>query len=216
MKTVISYIAYHEEYFRRFMLTYLEAEQTETMKLWKNQLSKAEKRMEEIDRMYIKLYEDNANGKIPDSRFQMMSDAYDKEQSELQENATKLRNQIKTQEEKSENIDRFVDLIKHHFYDNELNGYNLHELIKGIYIENADCPNEAEEKESNRDDSDNGEYVIYDKPPKTSSAKVHRIRKIHIKYDFIGFIPINELMKYADNKSEPDKRSEEAEAQTAR
>ena len=209
MKTVISYVAYHEEYFRKFMLTYLEAEQTETMKLWKNQLSKAEKRMEEIDRMYIRLYEDNANGKIPDSRFQMMSDAYDKEQNELRENATKLRNQIKAQEEKSDSIDRFIDLIKNHFYDNGLNGYNLHELIKGIYIENADCPNEEEGKESDIDDTDSGEYVIYDKQPKTSSAKTHRIRKIHIKYDFIGFIPINELMKHGDNKSDPGKRREE-------
>lgn len=201
MKTVISYVACHEEYFRKFMFDYLETEHAETLKLWKNQLSKVEKRMEEIDRMYIKIYEDNSNGKISDSRFQMMSEAYDKEQSELKSKLEKLQNQIKEQEEKSKSIDGFVGLIKSHFHDNELNGYNLHELIKGIYIENADCPNEGKEKADDSSDSDHrGEYVTYDKPPKSSSAKTHRIRKIHIKYDFVGFIPINELMKYDGGK----------------
>ena len=108
---------------------------------------------------------------------------------------------IATQEENSNNIDRFINLIAEHIYDGELTRYNLHELIKGIYVENADIPNDPETDEPTSADPDNGDYVTFSNKPKSRTAKTHRIRKIHIKYDFIGFIPINELMKY-ENKSE--------------
>ena len=51
-------------------------------------------------------------------------------------------------------------------------------------------------------DDDNGECIIYSKKPKMSSAKKHRIRKIHIKYDFIGFIPVKSLMRYAEESKQ--------------
>ena len=95
-------------------------------------------------------------------------------------------------------LDRFVSLVRSHIEDDGLNGYNFHEPIQGIYIENCDVDNNTEE---NIDD-DNGECIIYSKKPKMSSAKKHRIRKIHIKYDFIGFIPIKSLMRYAEESEQ--------------
>ena len=54
-------------------------------------------------------------------------------------------------------------------------------------------------------DDNEGECIIYNKKPKMSTAKKHRIRKIHIKYDFVGFIPIKSLMKYADESEKQSK-----------
>ena len=105
---------------------------------------------------------------------------------------------IETQEQNTENIDRFVSLVRSHIEDDGLNGYNLHELIQGIYIENCDVDNNTDEAI----DDDNGECIIYSKKPKMSSAKKHRIRKIHIKYDFIGFIPVKSLMRYAEESKQ--------------
>ena len=107
----------------------------------------------------------------------------------------------------------FISLVRSHIEDDGLNGYNLHEMIQGIYIENADVDLQGTEKaESNGEnfipisDDENGEYVIYGKKPKSSSAKKHRIRKIHIKYDFVGFIPIKSLMQYAEeSEKHPNK-----------
>ncbi|MBR5112452.1 MAG: hypothetical protein IK097_03400, partial [Clostridia bacterium] len=97
------------------------------------------------------------------------------------------------------NLDKFISLVKSHIEDDGLNGYNLHELIQGIYIENCDVDNNPDE--NIEIDDGEGEYVIYNKKPKMSTAKKHRIRKIHIKYDFIGFIPVKSLMQYVE-KSE--------------
>ena len=39
-----------------------------------------------------------------------------------------------------------------------------------------------------------------------STTKKHRIRKIHIKYDFLGFIPVKSLMQYAkESEKRPNK-----------
>ncbi|SHE66786.1 hypothetical protein [Lactonifactor longoviformis] len=47
------------------------------------QLTQAERRIEKLDRLSKRIHEDNANGKLSDSRFQMLSDDYEQEQEEL-------------------------------------------------------------------------------------------------------------------------------------
>ncbi len=198
LKEVISFVYCHEPYFREYMKRVSESVSKQELNSLKKQLSLAENRIAEIDRLYTKTYEDNANGKISDERFRMLSEGYDSEQAKLKSKAIQLQKQIDTQEQNTENLDRFVSLVRSHIEDDGLNGYNLHELIQGIYIENCDVDNNTDE---NIDD-DNGECIIYSKKPKMSSAKKHRIRKIHIKYDFIGFIPVKSLIRYAEESEQ--------------
>ena len=214
MKLVRSYVYFHEGYFREYMKRVTDNVSKEEIKSFKKQLAQAERRIKEIDELYVKTYEDNASGKLTDERFQMLSERYDSEQSELKSKAIQLKRQIETQEQNTENLDKFISLVKSHIEDDGLNGYNLHELIQGIYIENCDVDlqnngiSEAEDENiiPIADDEENGEYIVYGKIPKSSSAKKHRIRKIHIKYDFIGFIPVKSLMQYAEeSEKRPDK-----------
>lgn len=129
----------------------------------------------------------------------MLSEGYDSEQAELKSKAIQLQKKIETQEQNTENLDKFVSLARSHIEDDGLNGYNLHELIQGIYIENCDVDNNTDEAIN---DDDDGECILYSKKPKLSTSKKHRIRKIHIKYDFIGFIPVKSLMRYAEESEQ--------------
>lgn len=43
----------------------------------RRQATQAERRIEELDRLFKRIYEDNANRKLSDSRFQMLSDDYE-------------------------------------------------------------------------------------------------------------------------------------------
>ena len=200
LKEVISYVYYHEAFFREYMKQATEIVSKQELKLLQNQLVQAENRISEVDKLYIKTYEDNANGKLTDKRFQMLSEQYDSEQEDLKAKAIQLKKRIEKQEQDTESVDKFVSLIKAHFEDDGLNGYNLHELIQGIYIENADVPNDTDE--NIEIDDDDGECIVYSKKPKLSSSKKHRIRKIHIKYDFVGFIPVNKLLQYAEESKQ--------------
>ena len=47
-------------------------------------MERSEKRISELKRLFIKIYEDNASGKLSDERFDMMSQTYEAEQKELE------------------------------------------------------------------------------------------------------------------------------------
>ena len=97
MREVIWYVGHYESHFREIMEARLQAETKETIRFKWKQLEKDEKRIQELDRLFIRLYEDNVSGKINDERFAMMSRGYEDEQCQLKANAEVLRQEIETQ-----------------------------------------------------------------------------------------------------------------------
>ena len=73
METVISYILHYEDHFRAVVQEQLKIESDEKIQAWRKQLTQAEKRIAELGRLFVKIYEDNAKGKLSDERFSMMS-----------------------------------------------------------------------------------------------------------------------------------------------
>ena len=121
--------------------------------------------MTELDRLFIRIYEDNVAGRINDERFSMMSKTYEDEQTQLKVEIQSLQQEIEVQERHIENLEQFIQRV--HKYEDlqELTPYALRELVKAIYIE----------------------------APDKSSGK--RRQNIRISYDLVGFIPLNELVK---------------------
>ena len=124
-----------------------------------------EKRIAELDRLFIRLYEDNVASRISDDRFTMMSQAYEDEQRDLKAEAEVLRREIETQEQQSQNLELFIQTVRKYADMAELTPYAAHELIKAIYVG----------------------------APDKSSGK--RRQSIHICSDLIGLIPLSELME---------------------
>ena len=92
----------------------LQAESMETIRLKRKQLEKDEKRIQELDRLFIRLYEDNVSGKVSDERFTMMSRGYEDEQRNLKADVEVLRQEIETQEQQNQNIEQFIQRIRKH------------------------------------------------------------------------------------------------------
>ena len=76
-----------------------------------------------------------------------------------------LQQQIHEQEQQAENIEQFVQRVKRNSTLTELTPYALRELVKAVYVE----------------------------APDKSSGK--RRQKVHIEYDLVGYIPVDELLK---------------------
>ncbi len=74
LRLVISCAANHEEQFRKAMGAKQKAEAMKELAAKRRQATQAERRIEEFVRLFKRIYEDNANGKLSDSRFQMLSD----------------------------------------------------------------------------------------------------------------------------------------------
>ncbi len=165
MEAVISYVLRYEEHFRAHMEKRMQVKGAEAVKVCRKKLGKAEKRLAELDRLFVRLYEDNVGGRISDERFAMMSQTYEDEQAQLKGEVQTLRQEIEVQEQQTDNLEKFIQRVRKYADLRELTPYALRELVKAIYV-NA---------------------------PDESSGK--RRQHIDIDYDLIGYIPLDELMK---------------------
>ena len=115
MKLTIACVANHEEQFRKAIGEKQKAEAKKELAAKRRQLTQAERRIEELDRLFKSIYEDNANGKLSDSRFQMLSDDYE-------------------QEEQAENSDRFISKVRKYLDLDELTPAVLNDMVKTVYV----------------------------------------------------------------------------------
>ena len=166
VQLVTDYILRHRQHFITVMERCLQLESAEKLEASRKQLERNERRISELKRLFIKIYEDNAKGKLNDERFDMLSQSYETEQKQLEAEVIALRQEIEVQERQNENIEKFIRKADKHVGIEEIDPSMLRELIQAIYVE----------------------------APDKSSGK--RRQNIHIKYDGIGFIPLDELMKH--------------------
>ena len=120
VQRVTDYILRHENYFRKVMEEQLRVESTEKLTVLKKQLARNEKRIADLKRLFMKIYEDNASGKLSDERFDMMSQSYDAEQKHLEEEALSIQQEIEVQEQQIENIEKFVQKAHKYVHIEEL------------------------------------------------------------------------------------------------
>ena len=165
IQAVTGYILRHEAHFRTVMEEQLRLESGEQIRIRRKRLERNENRIAELKHLFIKIYEDNASGRLSDERFDMLSLTYETEQKQLEGECVTLRQEIEVQERQNENIEKFIQAAHKYVGIDELDGYALRELVSAIYVD----------------------------APDKSSGK--RVQHIHIKYDGLGFIPLNELMK---------------------
>lgn len=101
-------------------------------------LSQAQRRMEELDRLFQRLYEDNVSGKISDERFTKLSSGYEAEQNDLQEKVTILQAELTGQEEQAMNLDHFLTIVKKYTEIKELTPTILNEFVEKIIVHAPD------------------------------------------------------------------------------
>ena len=98
MQVVTDHILRYEDHFRKTMLEKQLVEGQNVIQGLRKQLERDEKRISELKRLFIKIYEDNAGGKLSDERFYLLSQSYETEQKELEAEVISLQNKIEQQE----------------------------------------------------------------------------------------------------------------------
>lgn len=101
------------------------------------ELSKAEKRKAEIDRLFMKLYEDWSSGRITEYNFNMLSQKYQEEQGELDGRIVKLREALSEEQQTAENAEKWIGLIREFTCPTELTAELLNTLIEKIVVHEA-------------------------------------------------------------------------------
>lgn len=138
LRKICEYVAFHEKEFIENYLKSTTAEQQKAQAKAQRELSKTTARIEEINGIIRKLYEDNVKGKMTDKRFDFLAKSYETEQAELRAKTEELKKIIAATEQDNDNLKKFLKIVEHYLCIEELTPEILHSFIDKIYIDEAE------------------------------------------------------------------------------
>lgn len=113
-------------------------EAEKTTKKRKREISQAEKRIAELDRIFKRIYEDDISGAISHERFLKLSAEYEAEQKELTEKVRVGWEMVSTYEQDKADFDSFVAVIRKYVGITELTPTIVNEFVKKIIVHALD------------------------------------------------------------------------------
>ncbi|WP_238315458.1 recombinase family protein [Faecalibacterium gallinarum] len=119
LREIVRFSKEDEEEFTCIVRSEIENRQSSEMKGQKTRLTACQKRLDELETLLCKIYEDNTLGKLPDRRYQILEAQYTKEQ-----------------EQKS--ADKFIALVKKYQNFEELDAVMLNQFIYKIFVHERD------------------------------------------------------------------------------
>lgn len=134
LNKLLTFVKDNENEFIELAISNSETVHTCELKNAKKSLKQAQSRINEIDELFIKLYEDNVSGKISDSRFEIISKKYEDEQNKLMASSAELTDFIERIENKKSDVIHFVEIIRKYEKITELTHEIIHELIEKIVV----------------------------------------------------------------------------------
>jgi site-specific DNA recombinase len=138
LKAIAEYARHDRAEFVRVVQEAQSSQQTAEVRKNRTRLATAKQRLAELETLLCKIYEDNALGKLSDSRYQTLGSQYDSEQSKLTAEVFALEKSIHGYEKHEKDADRFISLIdKYESFDN-LTIAMLNEFIEKILVHERD------------------------------------------------------------------------------
>lgn len=96
------------------------------------------KRVDELEKLICKIYEDNALGKMPESRYETLIRQYSKEQETLLNEIDRIESFLAEVEENRRSGKKFVDLMARYNDFDEITPYMVNEFIDRIEVHERD------------------------------------------------------------------------------
>jgi hypothetical protein len=140
LRLIISLAVTNEKQFAQRLMDNSRKEADRRLAEQKKTLIKYNKRIQEIDTLFERLYEDNINSRITNDRFDKMSAKFEQEQADLKTKAATLETEITTQQSQAQNIDKFISLAKETINIQTLTTSIVNTFIKQIIIHNPNNP----------------------------------------------------------------------------
>ena len=134
LREAIAYVTSNVDDFIREAADTAVKERDRELAAHKKALAEADKRIEELDLIIKRLYEDNVTGKLTDERFIKLSRDYELEQDVTKTAAETMRQELKQQEQKKGNVKSFIAITKKYTDLKELDATVLREFVDRIDI----------------------------------------------------------------------------------
>lgn len=140
----LSYLQQFERVFIRRQIDTTLAERRYELSAKQKQIEKDEKRIDELDRLFRKIYEDNVNGKLNDERFYKLSDGYEAEQEQLKQEIETLTAEVSETDTEITNVSKLIAATKKYTRIDELTSEILNTFVDKIIV------HECEKKDGKR------------------------------------------------------------------
>lgn len=138
LREVLAYIREDVEGFREEWIAQKELEKGKSRSAEKKKLEQTRKRINEIDFLMQKLYEDMAFGIMSKERYEKFAKNYEEEQKKLEKEFSEMQAQIEKAEAVISNIDSFLNLVEKYVDIPELTPKIINDFIKKIVVFEAE------------------------------------------------------------------------------
>ena len=138
IKAVSDYVITNEEEFINRIYSTSRDKQKESIKSLKRKIAQDTKRVNELNMLMKKLYEDNISGKLSDKRFEFMLSEFENEQDTLEISMENAKAEIEKYESDTVRADKFIELVKRYTDFSELTTPMLNEFVEKILVHEAD------------------------------------------------------------------------------
>ena len=134
LQQLISAIHFDEKQLLEKLKSRFDIQEIKKQDSLRKQLSRFKKRSKELDTIIQKLYEKQLLDEISDERFRKLTDSYESEQVELNQQIVKLQEVLISQTESKENVDKFMQTIHRYTNLETLTTQLVNELIDKIIV----------------------------------------------------------------------------------
>ena len=138
LREIVRFSKEDEEEFAHIVKSEIENRQSSEMKGQKTRLTACQKRLDELETLLCKIYEDNTLGKLPDRRYQILEAQYTKEQEALEAEIDSLQKEVDEYEQEQKSADKFIALVKKYQNFEELDAVMLNQFIYKIFVHERD------------------------------------------------------------------------------
>jgi len=138
IKSVSEYVRDNEEDFINKLREVSLIRQDEEAKSHKKRMVKEQKRVNELNTLIKRIYEDYANGKLNENRYDVLYIEYELEQKELINSIATLQAELDSFNTDSNRAEQFVNLVKKYTDFTELTPTMIGEFLEKIVVYEAD------------------------------------------------------------------------------
>ncbi len=138
LREIITFSKDDEDEFVSIVKKRVEEQQNTDFKVQKERIVECESRLNELEKLLCKIYEDNALGKLTDKRYNLLESEYTAEQTSLEKEIGALKLEESDFETNKKSASKFISLVKKYRDFEELTTPMLIEFIDKICVHERD------------------------------------------------------------------------------
>lgn len=138
LKAIAEYSKIDREAFTKTVIEAQDKKSSADIVKKKQTIEADNRRLDELEKLICRIYEDNILGKLPDERYMFLSASYEAERKKLAEEVRVCEQSVQEYNKNAHNAERFITLIDKYANFEDLTNQMLLELIDKILVHERD------------------------------------------------------------------------------